>query len=164
MYQVKDAMSNTVISVQPEVTVETAIGILLEYGVSGAPVIDGEGNLCGIITQFQLLEVIYDPQIKTGRVRDFMTRQVLTVEEDDLLGLAANHFIVHRIRRLPVVRGDQVVGIISRSDLLRYFTRTGEQIGEFFDQLRGAAETPTALAASWPDYLSTSDTLAIPGR
>ena len=152
MYQVKDAMSQTVISVPPEATVETAIGVLLEYGVSGAPVIDGKGSLCGIITQFQLLEVIYDPEIKTGRVRDFMTRDVLTVEEDDLLGTAANHFIVHRIRRLPVVRGNQVIGIISRSDLLRYFSRTGERIDEFFDQLRTAAnEAQAGTEASWVD-------------
>src|SRR5436190_12093372 len=99
MYQVKEAMSRMVISIPPDATVEMAIRILLEYQVSGAPVIDDDGRLCGIITQFQLLEVIYDPQAGQGLVRDFMTRDVLTIEEDALLGTAANLFVVHRIRR-----------------------------------------------------------------
>ena len=84
--------------------------------------------------------------------KDIMTRNVLTVSEDDLLGVAANHFIVHRIRRLPVVRDNKVIGIISRSDLLRYFARTGQRIDKFFAQLKSAAtEATAAVAATWTD-------------
>jgi predicted transcriptional regulator len=136
MYHVKDAMNDCLISIPPDATLEDAIHVLLDHGISGAPVIDDHGRLCGIITQFQLLEVLYDPNIKNHCVKDCMTRDVLTIEDSALLGAAASMFVVHRIRRIPVIRDGVVAGIISRSDLLRYFVKTGEQIDSFFAKLR----------------------------
>jgi len=148
MYQIKDAMSSEVVWLRPDVTIEAAIRILLQHSVTGAPVKDDNGRLCGIISQFQLLEVIYDPKVKTARVRDLMTRSVITVEEDDLLGIAANMFVVHRIHRLPVMRDGEVVGIISRSDLLRYSITIGERMDEFFEKLRTMPARPTEIATT----------------
>lgn len=145
MYQVKDAMNRNVISIGPDATVEEAIHLLLDHSISGAPVIDDEGELCGIITQFQLLEVMYDPNVKNTRIRDCMTRGVFTIDEDALLGKAANLLVIHRIRRIPVVRGRRVVGIISRRDLLQYFVDTGEEIQSFFSKLK-MTSTQQALA------------------
>ena len=141
MYQVKDAMTRRVISIRPEATVDEAIRLLLKHNISGAPVIDARGRLCGIITQYQLLEVLYEPTVKNSRVQECMTREVITIEEESLLGTATNFFVLHRIRRIPVVRGGTVVGIISRPDLLRYFTETGEEIEAFFAKLK---QTPSA--------------------
>jgi len=136
MYQVKNAMSCNVVSIRPEATLAEAIHLLLDHDITGAPVIDEKGRLRGIITQFQLLEVVYDPNRKNARVEECMTRNVLTIEEDALLGAAANMFIVHRIRRLPVTRGGAVIGIISRKDLLRYCVESGQEIDEFFSKLK----------------------------
>jgi CBS domain-containing protein len=148
MYQVKNAFQQRVISVRPDSTIEDAIQVLLENEVSGAPVIDDSGRLCGIITQFQLLEVVYDPSVKSGLVRDFMTRDVFTVTEDSLLGTAANILMVRRVRRLPVLRHGRVVGIISRSDLLKYCLKTGERFGTFMDKLRNVDDDAlTTLSA-----------------
>ncbi len=144
MYQVKNAMHHDVVSIRPDATVEEAIELLLEQGISGAPVLDAAGKLCGIITQFQLLEVMYDPQIRNGRVRDFMTRNVVTIEEDATLSTAVSLFVMHRIRRLPVVRNGEVVGVISRSDVLRYFVKSGEQIDSFFTKLKKASDFVSA--------------------
>jgi CBS domain-containing protein len=141
MYQVKNAMHREVVSIHPEASVEEAIDLLLEHNISGAPVLDKLGQLCGIITQFQLLEVVYDPEIRNGKVRDFMTRNVLTIDEEALLGTAVSLFVMHRIRRLPVVRSGRVVGVISRGDLLRYFSKSGEQIDSFFNKLKTASDT-----------------------
>src|SRR5207247_7258375 len=116
----------------PEGTVDDAIRLLLKHNMSGAPVIDQAGRLCGIITQYQLLEVLYEPTVKNSRVEECMTREVITIEEDALLGTATNFFVLHRIRRIPVLRGGKVIGIISRQDLLQYFTETGEEIEAFF--------------------------------
>src|SRR5437762_9359348 len=110
MYQVKDAMTRHVVSTRPEATIEEAIHLLLDNKVSGAPVLDEKGQLVGVISQFQLLEVMYDPKLKDSLVRDFMTRTVVTIEENALLGCAANLFVVHRIHRLPVLRGKTIVG------------------------------------------------------
>jgi CBS domain-containing protein len=133
-------MHRDVVSICPNASVEEAIELLLEHGISGAPVLDNAGKLCGIITQFQLLEVMYDPQIRNGKVCDFMTRNVLTIDEDATLSTAVSLFVMHRIRRLPVVRDGEVVGVISRSDLLRYFVKSGEQIDSFFNKLKKASD------------------------
>jgi CBS domain-containing protein len=121
--------------------VEEAIHLLLDRNISGAPVIDQRGRLCGIITQFQLMEVLYDPKVKHSKVQECMTRNVFTIEEDALLGTAANLLIVHRIQRIPVMRDGAVVGTISRRDLLRYFAETGEEIEAFFSKLRSTQAT-----------------------
>jgi CBS domain-containing protein len=136
MYQVKDAMTRRVISIRPEATVEEAIRLLLKHNISGAPVIDESGALKGIITQYQLLEVLYEPTVKNSRVEECMTREVITIDEDSLLGPATNFFVLHRIRRIPVVKGGKVIGILSRQDLLRYFAETGEELEAFFAKLK----------------------------
>jgi CBS-domain-containing membrane protein len=136
MYQVKDAMNRHVVALRPEATIEEAIHLFLEHNIGGAPVIDDKGRLCGIVSQFQLLEVLYDPNVKHVRIEECMTRDVITIDEDALLGTAANIFVVHRIHRIPVVKHGKVVGIISRSSLLRYFAETGEEIEAFFSKLK----------------------------
>lgn len=139
MYQVKDVMCTRLVSVPPEATVEQAIRVLMDNHVSGAPVIDREGQLRGIISEYQLLEVVYDPELKAAPVRDFMTKDVITIEETALLATVANLFILHRIRRVPVVSGDRVVGVVSRRDLLRYILETGPEIDRFFEELKSCA-------------------------
>ena len=148
MYQVKDAMIRNVVSILPTATIEEAIRKLLEHKISGAPVIDQQGRLVGIISQFQLLEVLYDPQIRTQRIQQFMTKEVLTLEDTALLGTAASLFVLHRIHRIPVLSSGRVVGIISRSDLLKYFLETGEKIEAFFDNLKSANGSETAACAT----------------
>ncbi len=140
MYEVRDAYSPHVVSIDPDATIEAALHVLIENDVSGAPVIDKNGRLCGIISQFQILEIAFDPEVRQGLVRDFMTRKVITVKENTLLATVANVLMVRRIRRLPVVRDGQVVGIISRGDLVKYFAKTGERLRPFIDKLRKAKE------------------------
>lgn len=136
MYQAADVMSKKVITVSPSATVEDAIRTLIDNGISGAPVVDAGGELVGLITEFQLLEVVYDPDVKVARVEELMTRDVVTVDEPALLSHVASEMIAHRIRRLPVVRDNKVVGVIARRDLLRYMLDTATPIEQFFDDLR----------------------------
>jgi CBS domain-containing protein len=146
MYQVKDAMTRRVISINPKATLEEAIRLLLKHNISGAPVIDDNGRLCGIITQYQLLEVLYEPTVKHSRVEECMTREVITIDEEALLGSATNYFVLHRIRRIPVLRDGKVIGILSRQDLLTYFAETGEEIEAFFAKLKGTAASEVVSA------------------
>ena len=136
MYQAADVMSKKVITVSPSATVEDTIRMLVDNGISGAPVVDADGELVGIITEFQLLEVAYDPEFMAALVEDFMTRNVLTVDESDLLSDVASQMIAHRIRRLPVVRNNKVVGIVARRDVIGYMLAKGESIHQLFDDIR----------------------------
>jgi CBS domain-containing protein len=136
MYQVSNAMTREFVSVAPHTSVSEAIDLLLDHDISGMPVVDAGGKLVGLITQFQLLEVLYDPDLRNSCVQDFMSRELITINESDLLSLAANLLILHRIRRLPVLNNGQLVGIVSRGDLLRYFRQSGDSIQAWFDRLR----------------------------
>jgi len=120
MCQARDVMSSRVITIRADATIEEAIATLLEHQISGTPVVDDRQRLIGIITEFQLLEAVYTPEIKLRHVRDSMTTDVMTVSEDASLSEIATLFVVHRIRRIPVVRNDKVVGIVTRRDLLQH--------------------------------------------
>lgn len=119
MPKVQEIMCTKVITVSPETTVAEAIELLLKHRISGAPVVDEAGNLIGVVSEFRLMEVVYRPQVKSDLVSQVMTRDVLTVTEQTELADVANKFLSHRIRRMPVVRGRQLVGVIARSDVLR---------------------------------------------
>lgn len=141
MSKAQDVMSRQVITMSPTDTVEQAIRTLLERRISGAPVVDAFGNLVGVVSEFRLMEVVYRPQVKRDLVSEVMTRDVLTVTEQTDLAEVANKFLLHRIRRMPVVRGTQLVGVISRSDVLRCAVRDA---GVLPPQIPGSPRRVTA--------------------
>jgi CBS domain-containing protein len=79
MFKAQDAMTRKVITISPDATVEEVIRLLLDHQISGAPVVDADGRLVGIVSEFQLLEVTYDPKLRGRMVRDFMTKSPITV-------------------------------------------------------------------------------------
>jgi CBS domain-containing protein len=140
-----DVMTTDVITVGPDTTVQALATLLAERGISGAPVVDSEGRLVGIVSEGDLL---HRAEIGTARrhrerrrswwldhyasdlareyikshgrtVKDIMTRNVVTVTEDTDLGEVAEALEAKRIKRVPVVREGKVVGIISRANLVR---------------------------------------------
>src|SRR4029078_5550170 len=120
MYRARDVMTTDVTTVSPKATVKEAIRTLVANGISGAPVVAEDGALVGIVSEYQLLEVIYDPDTKGLLVEDVMTKSVFSVDESAFLPEVAGLFIVHRIRRVPVLQDGRLVGLITRRDLLNY--------------------------------------------
>jgi len=120
MCRARDVMTAGLLTISQDATVEEAIRMLIDRDISGAPVVDDDGKLAGIISELQLLEAVYTPEVKSQRLRSFMTKDVLTVTEDTLLSDVTNILVLHRIRRVPVLRDGRLVGIITRRDLLRY--------------------------------------------
>jgi CBS domain-containing protein len=140
--QVKDIMTRAVVTVKPTTHLTQAIAKLLGNGISGVPVLDEDRKLVGILTEGDLLrrvETSTEPQTSrflsflrsTGsqaeefvrthsrRVRDVMTEDVATIEEEASLEDAVNLMEKKDIKRLPVLRNGLLVGILSRSDLVR---------------------------------------------
>ncbi|MEA1951286.1 MAG: CBS domain-containing protein [Planctomycetota bacterium] len=136
MYQVRDVINEDVITISADVTVEEAIRYLIDNRISGMPVVDEEGYLVGIISEFQLLETLYSPEVRGMPVRDVMTKDVLTVSANTMLSDAASLMVAHRIRRLPVVNNGKIVGIISRRDLLKYTLEAGDKLDEFLEEIK----------------------------
>src|SRR4051812_19008222 len=76
MYSAQDVMTTDVIRCSQQATVEEAIRLLLDHKVSGAPVVDEQDNLVGIISEYPLLDVVYNPDLRQVPVTQFMTRDV----------------------------------------------------------------------------------------
>ncbi|MEE8452269.1 MAG: CBS domain-containing protein, partial [Thermoguttaceae bacterium] len=117
LFTADDIMSANVVSVRPDVTVERTVDLFEQYDVSGLPVVDDENRLLGMITEYDLLHSIRTLEL-CGTVADFMTRDVITVEQHAPLVDVVNTLLSSRIRRVPVIDDGKLVGVVSRRDLL----------------------------------------------
>lgn len=118
MLYARDIMTTEVLTVEPGTSVEAAARIMFEQAISGIPVVDDQKRLIGVVSEFDVLA-------RGGEsVGEIMTRSVITVGEDTDPEAIARMLTEQQIRRLPVVRDGKVVGIISRSDLIRLFALT----------------------------------------
>jgi predicted transcriptional regulator len=120
--KVGDYMSKRLVTFHERDNVVEAMAVLLDKKISGAPVVDDEGGLVGILSEVDLMEVIvqdsyYDESV--GIVADYMRKEVDTVGPDmDIYTLAERFHKEHR-RRYPVLKNGKLVGQISRRDVLR---------------------------------------------
>ncbi len=119
MFAANELMHSDIVTVPPETTVGAAIDILSSSGVSGLPVVDREKRVLGIITEFAMLAITYDPNVASDPVSRHMTKDVISVDADDRAQKIADLFVLHRIRRVLVQKDGKLVGVISRRDLLK---------------------------------------------
>lgn len=117
--QVGDLMSNPVITVASDTSMEEVAAILKEEGCTGVPVVDA-GRLVGIISRRDFRKVKGAGRMKNP-VKAFMSTKNITIGPENSLMEAARLMVKHDIGRLPVIQDNQVVGIISRSDAMLYF-------------------------------------------
>lgn len=121
----EDIMTRDIVAIRPETTLQQATDMILKNRISGMPVTDSDGRLLGVITEFALLAIAYDPEVRTAPVSEYMTRNVISVAEDEPIAKIADLCILHRIRRVPVVSQERLVGLISRRDLLQAASDAG---------------------------------------
>jgi CBS domain-containing protein len=112
-------MTSSLVTVRPDASIEEAIDLVLREQVSGLPVLDDDGRLVGVITEFALLAIAYDRRVNNHTVSQHMTRDLITVDVDDPVSRVADLCIVHRVRRVPVIKDSRLVGVIARRDVLR---------------------------------------------
>ncbi|QWW70816.1 CBS domain-containing protein [Rhizobium sp. WYJ-E13] len=141
--QAKDIMTSNVVSISPEAGVRHAIAVMMQNNISGLPVVDDEGRICGILTEGDLLlrreirlapratrnaevtsDVDLDRYIRGNgwSVRDIMSRDVIVASPDSEVSDIAESLEVHRIKRIPIVDDGRLVGIVSRRDILALIT------------------------------------------
>jgi len=113
MLRARDIMTHHVVTIGPTASIHDAARLLSEYNISGAPVVDDAEQMIGIITEADLLS-------KEGKtVADIMTARVTTAHEDTPVESIAQILTSNRFKRLPIVRGERVVGVVSRADIVR---------------------------------------------
>ena len=137
----KDIMTESIVSVNVKETVFDAAELLLGAGVSAAPVVNDQGNVLGIVSEADLIhraEIATAPRrswlqrllggeataardfvsTHARKVADVMTREVVTASDDATLVELVELIEKHRVKRIPIVRDDKLVGIVSRANLL----------------------------------------------
>jgi CBS domain-containing protein len=125
----RDIMTSPVVTVTPETTLKDVAALLVERGINAVPVVDAGGRLCGIVSEADLLALETaareDPP---HTAREVMNQSVYTLAEDTDAAAAARMMLRHRLKSVPVVAGDRVVGIVARRDLLRLVARGDDEV------------------------------------
>lgn len=121
--RVSDYMADKPVSFRPEMNIFSAVDKLLEYTISGAPVVNSKGELVGILSQTDCLHNVlkgsfYDDSADT--VADYMQTEVDTVRVDEDIVSVAQKLIRNQRRRFPVLNSEgNLVGMITSTDVLR---------------------------------------------
>ncbi|MCX4187299.1 CBS domain-containing protein [Methylophaga sp. OBS4] len=120
--KVKEYMNGTKITFTPEMEVLYAIHQLIEFKISGAPVIDHHGNLIGFLSEKDCMQVALNASYQGeagGRVIEFMHNMVETIDVDASIIEVAEKFLQTDYKCLPVVKENRLVGSITRRNILK---------------------------------------------
>ncbi|HZB60493.1 MAG TPA: CBS domain-containing protein [Actinomycetota bacterium] len=131
--RVRDVMASPVVTVAPDAALKEVASLLVERRINAVPVVDAGDRLIGIVSEADLLS------LETGQVAaaggapphsagEVMRQSVYTVTGDTDATAAARLMLRHRLKSVPVVDADQVVGMVTRRDLLRLLARSDEDI------------------------------------
>jgi acetoin utilization protein AcuB len=141
---VRDYMTHDPVTVRPESDPLAAVALLKCGGFRRLPVVDAEGNLVGVVTRNDLeifLSKAESPGVlkRQHRVDQVMSQEVVAVSPDCPLEEAASLMVKHKIGSLPVMEDEQVVGIITETDIFRQFAAV---LGGGADSLRLTVQVP----------------------
>lgn len=141
-----DVMTTGAATVHPQASLADAARIMVEYRISGLPVVNSDGKLVGMITERDFLRqenrfrprwvdvLLGEPAAKTAiplhdrRVEDVMSRAPVAIGLDMPVAEIVELMERHKIKRMPVVNNEKVVGIVSRANLLSALLRTEDRM------------------------------------
>ena len=119
-FKAKDVMTRQIVTVREDASVDEVCELLLRYRISGIPVMNEQGELAGIVTEYDLLSLLYSAELEPRSVSEVLSPEVVTVDEEEPLIDVAELFLRKGLRRLPVVSQGKLTGVISRRDLVRF--------------------------------------------
>lgn len=108
----RDFMTRDIITVSPSTKVKNLAMILIKNQISGAPVVNKNGKILGIVSEADIIA-------KRGKdAQAIMSKKIISVRQDASLEEIAQLMMTHAIKRLPVMDGGKIIGIISRADIV----------------------------------------------
>jgi CBS domain-containing protein len=123
MFEAELVMTADVLYVKRDTPIYDAIRILVENNITGLPVVNDDMSIAGIITEKDILSLLYNIQDKPGNVGDYMTKGIVSFNKEDSLIDITECFLKNDFRRVPITSGGKLVGIISRTDIIRYIMK-----------------------------------------
>lgn len=120
--EARDLMIRTVITVTPNMLVSEVVDLLLRYRIHGAPVVDDAGHLIGMVSFVDLATNVGE------RVRDIMVPDPVSASLDAPIEKIATLMLDQMVRRVVIVEGSRVVGIVSASDIIHVFVNLHERV------------------------------------
>jgi len=112
-------MTSAVVSVNANDPIRDVLQLMLDNSVSGVPVVDDEQMLVGLVSEYDLIGILFGSNLVEARASDYMTHCPDIVSPDMSLADLADLFLTSTRRRLPVVEEGKLIGIVSRRDLVR---------------------------------------------
>ena len=133
-----DVMSSPVVTVPPDAPLKEVAATLVEHGINAVPVVDAGDRLIGIVSEADLLSLEPGPSAFGGTAPrtagEVMRKSVYTLTGDTDATAAARLMLRHRLKSVPVVAGERVVGMVARRDLLRLIARSDHAIQTDLDR------------------------------
>ncbi len=151
--QAKDVMTKDVRVINLDETVGEVVKLFMEEGITSAVVVDGENKVKGIITDGDILAAVRQRRpvvvdvmtyfwaagdeedivaktesVKRKKVREIMTKHVVTVAEDTTIPEIARLMVEHGIKQIPVVRAGHIVGLVRRKDIIKAVAEAAEKL------------------------------------
>jgi len=120
MAKAKEVMTTNIISVRDDEDIYAAIRVMDVNEITGLPVVNEKGKLVGVITEKDVLALLYNMRDKPGVVREFMTAEVVSFDIETDLAEIAEALRTQNFRRVPILDNDRLVGIVSRRDVIRH--------------------------------------------
>ncbi len=113
-------MKTEVVSVTKDTDIYEAIRTMVAHNVTGLPVIDNDRTLVGIVTEKDVLRLLYNVEDKPDTVEHYMTPSVVSFDQDDDLTVLSQRLRDNHFRRVPILAKGKLVGIVSRKDIIRH--------------------------------------------
>jgi CBS domain-containing protein len=129
MLRAKDIMTENTISVRKETPIYEAVELMVKHGISGMPVVEDNMNLVGILSEKDVIILLFDKEDDTNKtVNDFMTQPVVHFDEAESLFDISDVLMKNIFRRVPITSKEKLVGIISIKDILEYILEMRREI------------------------------------
>jgi CBS domain-containing protein len=110
-----DIMTRKVYTIHPEASAQEAAQLLSQHRISGVPVVNADNKIIGMVTEADIISKLRREGL---RVSDIMSNEVISVVEDTPVGEIAMLLTERKIKRVPVIAGEKLVGIVSRGDIV----------------------------------------------
>lgn len=125
MVRAEAIMTASVFAVKRDTDIYQAIRTMVEQEITGLPVVADDQTLVGVVSEKDVLSLLYNNEDHPGTVENFMTRDVVTFEQDADIVDVAERLQTNDFRRIPILKDGKLVGIISRKDIIRHIKEQG---------------------------------------